>query len=302
MQETVTIPPELSGQRLDKALAQLLPDLSRARVQALLSGGFVTPAHEASLAVKEGAVYEVEIPPAKPVDTKGEDIPLEIVFEDEDVIVINKPAGLVVHPAAGNWDGTLVNALLWHRGEELSGIGGEQRPGIVHRLDKETSGLMVVAKNDLAHRNLTSQFSDRQLSRTYLALVWGVPEPRQGRIEAPVGRDPKNRKRMAVLRVGGKDAITDYVVEKVLAAGQMALVRCKLLTGRTHQIRVHMAHIRCPIAGDQVYGGRRKNALEGFSRQALHAAELDFAHPKSGKLMHFEAGLPEDFANLLERV
>jgi len=314
----LTITPELAGQRLDKALTQLAPSeaaLSRARIQALLKDGHVTEAGavvtDASASVKENAAYVIEVPAAVPVDhLPAQDIPLDIVFEDKDVIVINKPVGLVVHPAAGNWDGTLVNALLWHRGEELSGIGGEQRPGIVHRLDKDTSGLMVVAKHDKAHQKLSEQFSDHTLSRTYYAVVWGVPMPRESTIETLIGRHLHDRKRMAVLKSGGKEAVTHYGVVQVLAQGALALVRCQLETGRTHQIRVHMAHIGHALVGDSVYGtansrkaGRLaepfRSATRNFPRQALHAGELSFTHPVSGKEMHFECDLPSDMAELI---
>jgi 23S rRNA pseudouridine1911/1915/1917 synthase len=311
------ITPELAGERLDKALTALLQDsaeLSRARVQALIKSGHVTnngkKVEDTSQAVASGATYELIVPPAiKPEDLPAQDIPLEIVHEDKDVIVINKPPGLVVHPAAGNWDGTLVNALLWHRGEELSGIGGEQRPGIVHRLDKDTSGLMVVAKHDKAHQKLSAQFSDHSLSRTYFAIVWGVPMPRAGTIAAPIGRHPKDRKRMAVLK-NGKEAITHYEVVQVLAAGALALVRCQLETGRTHQIRVHLMHIGHALVGDPVYTRKRasrlpepyQSAVKGFSRQALHAGELEFIHPRNGKPVSYQAGLPADLRELIEQL
>ncbi len=300
----VAIPDALAGQRLDRALTALLVEagvaVSRVQVQRWLEGGQIVPPANPSDKAMAGVVYTVAAPPPVPTATEAQDIPLDVVYEDADVIVLNKPAGLVVHPAAGHAQGTLVNALLWQCGAELSGIGGEQRPGIVHRLDKDTSGLMVVAKNDAAHRTLAAQFADRTLSRTYLALVWGVPTPRAGRIDAPIGRDPRDRKRMAVVVHGGKAAITDYTVERVLAAGSMALVRCALQTGRTHQIRVHLAHLRTPLVGDPVYGGRKKKALDGFNRQALHAAEIRFRHPTTGQMMHFSAPLPEDFTRLLE--
>lgn len=300
----LTVPPELAGERTDKALTKLLSDvaegISRARVQAMIKAGQITPQPDASAAVQDGAVFTVTLLPPAPVEMQGEDIPLDVVFEDDDVMVINKPAGLVVHPGAGNWQGTLVNALLFHKGDELSGIGGEQRPGIVHRLDKDTSGLMVVAKNDLAHQGLTRQFAKHHLKRTYLAMVWGVPSPTTGTINQPIGRDPKNRQRMGVRKTGGKDAVTHYQVEQVLDGGKASLVRCQLETGRTHQIRVHMAFSDHPLLGDPVYGGRRAKNHPDFTRQALHAAEISFKHPRSGEPLHFEATPPDDFLSLLQ--
>jgi 23S rRNA pseudouridine1911/1915/1917 synthase len=313
-----TIPVDGGGERLDKALAAGLPDLSRSRVQALLEQGHVREAGrtitDASLRVKPGQTFDVFIPEAEPAEPEAQDIPLAVVFEDEDVLVIDKPAGLVVHPAAGNPDNTLVNALLGHCGDSLSGIGGVKRPGIVHRLDKDTSGLMVVAKNDRAHHGLTEQFTDRSLSRTYHALVWGVPSPRQGRIEGAIGRSGADRKKMAVVEHGGKHAATRYRVLKSFGMGA-ALVECVLETGRTHQIRVHMAHIGHPLVGDQLYGRGRsgrpggkhaanlpdsaRGALTSFPRQALHAVGLTFKHPGSAEVMSFSAPTPKDFDELL---
>lgn len=313
---TLTITPELAGQRLDKALTALMQqqiEISRARVQALLEDGCVTcngkVVSNAKAAVGEGQVYEIAMPASvDPATTTAEDIPINIVYEDDDVIVINKPAGLVVHPAAGNYTGTLVNALLYHRGEELSGIGGVQRPGIVHRLDKETSGLMVVAKNDAAHQKLSKQFEKRSLSRSYVAVVWGVPMPREGLIDAPIGRSHTDRKKMAVVKAG-KAARTHYVVEKVLAAGALSVVRCELETGRTHQIRVHLTHIGHALVGDPVYGGKRHKVAEpyagvarAFPRQALHAAGLHFLSPSNGEMLEFSADLPQDMQELIEQL
>ena len=276
--------------------------------------------------VKPGETYEISIPPAVPADPLGEDIPLDIVFEDDDLIVINKPAGLVVHPAAGNWTGTLVNALIAHCGDSLSGIGGVRRPGIVHRLDKDTTGLMVVAKNDRAHKGLAAQFADHgrtgQLVRRYLALVWGAPRLAKGTVSNELARKHANRQKMTVVRTNGKLAITDYHIETRYAAPDAAektrvnadpllsLVACRLLTGRTHQIRVHMAHLGHPLVGDQLYGSSHRSKLRvlpvnlanlfaGFNRQALHAASLGFAHPQTGKFMLFESDLPPDMAQLV---
>ncbi len=313
-----TIPQDGGGERLDKALAAGLPDLSRSRVQALLEQGCVREAGrtitDASLRVKPGQTFDVFIPEAEPAEPEAQDIPLAVVFEDNDVLVIDKPAGLVVHPAAGNPDSTLVNALLAHCGDSLSGIGGVKRPGIVHRLDKDTSGLMVVAKNDRAHHGLTEQFADRSLSRTYHALVWGVPNPRQGRIEGAIGRSGSDRKKMAVVEHGGKHAATRYRVVKSFGMAA-SLVECVLETGRTHQIRVHMTHIGHPLIGDPLYGRGRSGrpggkhastlpdearaALTGFARQALHAVRLTFKHPAHGGVVSFDAPVPKDFDELL---
>ncbi|PWC32732.1 RluA family pseudouridine synthase [Azospirillum sp. TSO35-2] len=313
-----TVPDAAAGERLDKALAAGLPDLSRSRVQALLEQGCVREAGrtitDPSLRVKPGQTFTLRVPDAEPAEPQAQDIPLDVVYEDSDVLVLDKPAGLVVHPAAGNPDSTLVNALLAHCGDSLSGIGGVRRPGIVHRLDKDTSGLMVVAKNDRAHHGLTEQFADRTLSRTYLALVWGVPNPKQGRIEGAIGRSSADRKKMAVVTGGGKHAATRYRVLK--SFGQAAaLVECVLETGRTHQIRVHMTHIGHPLVGDPLYGRGRssrpggkhastlpepaRSRLVEFPRQALHAAALTFRHPGSGEVVEFRSPMPADIHELL---
>lgn len=302
------------GDRLDKALADLLAaaGLSRSRLRALIDQGHVTTVgqtiDDASRRVKAGQTYRVHVPASAPALPVPQDIPLSIIHEDEDLLVIDKPAGMVVHPAAGNPDGTLVNALLHHCGDRLSGIGGVRRPGIVHRLDKDTSGLMVVAKNDRAHQALSAQFADRSLSRTYQAVVWAVPNPRSAEINANIGRHPTDRKRMAVLDRGGKVAITRYSTIRALGPAA-ALIECKLLTGRTHQIRVHMTHVGHPLVGDPVYGRVRqgrtrglseaaKQALESFPRQALHAAAIEFIHPATGAKVRFETVLPDDFKGL----
>jgi 23S rRNA pseudouridine1911/1915/1917 synthase len=320
---TIIIPETHAGQRLDRALTALLMadghEVSRARLQALMAEGFVTRAageklpdkRNAAQAVKTGDVYNVVFPPAKSAKPKAQKIALDVVYEDKDLIVINKPAGMVVHPAAGNYDGTLVNALLAHCGKSLSGIGGVARPGIVHRLDKETSGLMVVAKNDRAHHKLAAQFADRSLSRTYQTLVWGVPKPASGKIDAPIGRHKTDRKKMAVVKNGGKPALTFFKTLKVFD-DQAALLSCKLATGRTHQIRVHLAHSGYPVVGDPVYGKKQKPRIggdnvpailfSGLTRQALHAVELSFIHPTSGKKRSFKSPLPADIAGLLKRL
>jgi 23S rRNA pseudouridine1911/1915/1917 synthase len=305
----LAIPPELNRHRTDKAIAVLAavenPSLSRARIQALLAEGHLCLAgkvvSDASHKVHEGEVYTLVLPPPEKAEPEAQDIDITVVYEDDDVIVIDKAAGLVVHPAPGNRDKTLVNALLAHCGDSLSGIGGVARPGIVHRLDKDTSGLMVVAKNDMAHHALAKQFADRSLSRTYHALVWGAPIPSASSIDAPIGRSMKDRKKMAVT-AKGKPALTHYEVIESFA--DVSLVECKLATGRTHQIRVHLAHIKHPVVGDSVYGGGRRGkkgeeVLQKFPRQALHAVELHFIHPRSGKLRKFVSKLPKDMKKIL---
>ena len=304
------VPPESGGQRLDKALAAGLPGLSRSRVQALLEQGCVRDGSgravtDPSMKVKPGQTFDVFIPEAEPAQPEAQDIPLDVVYEDEDVLVIDKPAGMVVHPAAGNPDGTLVNALLAHCGDSLSGIGGVRRPGIVHRLDKDTSGLMVVAKNDRAHHALTEQFSGRTLSRTYRALVWGVPSPREGRIEGNIGRSSTDRKKMAVVTGGGKHAATRYRVVRSFGTA-LALVECTLETGRTHQIRVHAQHIGHPVAGDDKYGdaevNRRLREQVGLRRLFLHAASLEFALD-GGKVPYvLNAPLAPELVEVLDRL
>jgi 23S rRNA pseudouridine1911/1915/1917 synthase len=315
--ETRAVAPE----RLDKALALSFPDVSRARFQALIAEGAVrvegVPVTEARHKVKPGDSLCVVLPePASPVPGP-EAMTLTIPYEDKDLIVIDKPAGLVVHPGAGNETGTLVNALIAHCGESLSGIGGVRRPGIVHRLDKDTSGLLVVAKNDRSHHGLSEQFAahgrDGRLARSYLAIVWGVPERPRGTIAAAIDRSSANRQKMAVSRsAAARDAVTHYEVLETLGKPPLAsLVRCELETGRTHQIRVHMAHIGHPLLGDRVYGAgfrssaaklseTARNALNSLNRQALHATTLGFEHPVSGKPLRFESPAPADFGTLLE--
>lgn len=294
------------GQRLDKALALLLPDFSRARLQGLIEHKHITIngafAIKANQAVKLGDLLRVNVPVAVPAIPQAQNLPLDIVYEDDDLLVINKAAGVVVHPAAGNADGTLVNALLGHCGDSLSGINGVKRPGIVHRLDKETSGLLVVAKNDKAHNGLAAQFADHSLSRTYIAVVHGFP-PAQGTIETLIGRDPANRQRQAVVSRNGKEAITHFTRTEVFVP-HACLLECVLETGRTHQIRVHMQHLGFPLVGDAVYGKKRgfKNmlpALANFPRQALHAQAITFKHPRTGKKVSFSSQLPADMQQLL---
>lgn len=304
---------EDAGLRLDRFLAGAIGAVSRSRVKALIEGGHVTrdgaPVDNPSEAVRPGARYLVAPPPAAPAVPEAQAIPLTILFEDRHLIVLDKPAGLVVHPAPGNQDGTLVNALLAHAGEELTGIGGERRPGIVHRLDKDTSGVMVVAKSERAHQILSEAFASRDLERSYLALAWGVPAVPRGEVEASVGRHPMDRKRMAVVTRGGKTALTRYQTERAWGTG-CSLLRCRLATGRTHQIRVHLSHIGHPLVGDPVYLRRlpaaaravpqpARDTLLAFPRQALHAETLGFQHPATGERLRFSAPLPPDMAALI---
>jgi 23S rRNA pseudouridine1911/1915/1917 synthase len=325
----IQVPDDQTGQRLDRVLAAHVAELSRSRLKALIEAGTVTidgatirdPSHR----VKSGAAIALDIPPPQPAAPAAETIPLNVVYEDADIIVIDKPSGLVVHPAAGHWTGTLVNALIAHCGESLSGIGGERRPGIVHRLDKDTSGLMVVAKNDRAHRRLAAQFAahgrdGRPFERGYLAFVWDAPDRPRGTVDRPIDRHKSVRTRMAI-QEGGREAVTHWqlierfrtsnVTQKAKGKADSAasLLACTLETGRTHQIRVHLASIGHPLLGDGVYGtGFRSKAallpqaaqvaLKDLGRQALHAHMLAFEHPVTGKLMRFRSELPPDLARL----
>ena len=331
---SVLVAPDEAGERLDRVLARHLPDLSRSRLKTLIEAGTVEvdghtirdPSHR----VNSGAAIKVDVPPPRQARPEAERIPLKVVYEDGDMIVIDKPAGLVVHPAAGNWTGTLVNALIAHCRDSLSGIGGELRPGIVHRLDKDTTGLMVVAKNDRAHAALAAQFADHGRSggafeRGYLAFVWGAPERPHGRIDRPIDRDPRARDRMAV-REGGREAVTFWqALERYRAAkparsnarqrraneteAVASLLACQLETGRTHQIRVHFASIGHPLLGDPVYGAGFRTkaallpqpaqaALAALGRQALHAHILRLNHPLTGEILEFRSELPLDLGRL----
>ena len=279
-----------AGPRLDQYLTSRLPELSRSRIQALIKSGHVArngAPGRASDTVRAGDRLAVTIPPPVAVETLAQDIPLDVIFDDDDFIVINKPAGIVVHPAAGNPDGTLVNALL-HHCRALSGIGGELRPGIVHRLDKETSGCLVAAKNDTAHRSLVRQFAGREVTKIYLALAAGTPARESGEIDAAIGRHPVHRQKMAVL-ARGRTAKTSWRTRGAVPGG--TLIECTLHTGRTHQIRVHLKHIGHPVLGDAVYGKRGD-----FPRQMLHAWRLGFTHPRTGGRVNFESPIPADFA------
>ena len=298
---------EAAGWRLDRALAAAVPTLSRERLKALISGGSVlgpqgAPVRDPATKAVAGGSYEVSVPEPVPAHNEAQDIALEIVFEDDHLLVVDKPAGMVVHPAAGNLDGTLVNALLHHCAGRLSGIGGVARPGIVHRIDKDTSGLLVVAKTDVAHEGLAAQFARHSIDRRYLAITAGQPRPASGSVDAPLARSSANRKKMAVTGEGrGKRAVTHYRI--VTPLSDAALVECRLETGRTHQVRVHMASIGHPLLGDPVYGRPRQAHREvlkrlNFHRQALHAAELGFVHPVSKENLSFKSVLPSDIQEL----
>ena len=313
---TVRVPEHKAGTRLDKLLADAVPALSRTRLKALILDGLVVratdgagPVRDPAHRVRAGERFDLTVPKARPARPRPQALPLDVVYEDDDVIVVDKPAGLVVHPAPGHPDGTLVNALLAHCGDSLSGIGGVTRPGIVHRLDKDTSGLMVSAKNDAAHRHLAAQIGEHSVARVYQAVVWGVPAPRLGEIAGTIGRSARNRKKMAMVARGGRPSLTRYRVLKVVGT-RASLVECRLATGRTHQIRVHMASLGHSIIGDPLYGrdaGRRlraapeaaRRAVTAFDRQALHACVIGFHHPGSGKWLRFRSEIPPDINELV---
>ncbi len=310
---TVLAGPESAGLRVDRFLADAIGTMSRSRVKSLIDEGRVRRGEhvmrEPAEPVRTGAVYRLNPPAPVAAQPEAQAIDFPILYEDSDLIVLDKPAGLVVHPAPGNQDGTLVNALLAHCGDTLPGIGGERRPGIVHRLDKDTSGVMVVAKTEPALATLSAAFAARDLDRAYLALCWGLPDPAAGDIEGAIGRDPRDRKRMALVRHGGKQALTHYKTRRVWHAS-IALLECRLATGRTHQIRVHLSSRGHPIVGDPVYLRRMPAAARGlaepirstlldFPRQALHAARLGFAHPRTGAALSFETAPPADMLALI---
>ncbi len=299
----IRLGPDHAGWRLDRALAATVPTMSRERLKSLIRSGALDPAvRDPATKVKGTEAFKLSVPEPEPAHNEPQDIPLNIVFEDEHLLVIDKAAGLVVHPAAGNRDRTLVNALLHHCGASLSGIGGVARPGIVHRIDKDTSGLLVVAKTDVAHEGLAKQFAKHSIDRRYLAIVSGVPRTSGGTVDAPLARSSANRKKIAVVEDGrGKRAVTHWKRLDVLR--EAALVECRLETGRTHQVRVHMASIGHPLLGDATYGGsgitHRKILQElDFHRQALHAAGLGFIHPVTKHRLSFESGMPADMQEL----
>ena len=298
-----TIAPSAHGWRLDRALADAVPTLSRERLKVLINSGAVSQgsvlARDPAKKAAAGEIFSVAIPAPAPAHNEAQEIPLVVPFEDEHLLVVDKPAGLVVHPAAGNLDGTLVNALLHHCGGSLSGIGGVARPGIVHRIDKDTSGLLVVAKTDRAHEGLAKQFAVHSIDRRYLAIVGGRPAP-EGTVDAPLARSPSNRKKMAIVQ-GGKRAVTFY--RSLRSFRDAAMVECRLETGRTHQVRVHMASIGHALLGDQTYGrdkGATKALLDtlSFRRQALHATRLGFIHPVTRQPMAFDSAMPADMQEL----
>ena len=305
----------VAGGRIDKVLTDLLPELSRARVQALIAQGHVSrggaPVADASAKALAGD-YRVAIPPPVDAEPKPEAIPLSVLYEDPYLIVIDKPAGMAVHPAPGSLRNTLVNALLHHCGDSLSGIGGVARPGIVHRIDKETSGVIVVAKTDAAHQGLSALFAAHDIDRLYIALTRGAPRNSHGKIEGAIARSTSDRKKMALVKTGGRHAITHYTVERVYGPAEKPLaarVACRLETGRTHQIRVHLASVGAPCLGDPTYGSgppaekvRAAIAEAGLTRQALHAAVLGFVHPVTGQPLRFESPLPPDMAALEQRL
>ncbi len=311
--QSVVADDQAAGQRVDRFLADAIGTVSRSRVKALIEAGHAsrdgtvlqTPAEP----VRAGAEYALDLPTPVAASPLPQPIPFPILYEDDDLIVLDKPAGLVVHPAPGNADGTLVNALLAHCGDELPGIGGERRPGIVHRLDKDTTGVMVVAKTEAALATLSAAFAARDMDRAYLALVWGLPAPAVGAFDGAIGRDPRERKRMAVVAGGGKAALTRYAVERAWGVGA-SLLTCRLATGRTHQIRVHLSHAGHPVIGDPLYLRRipaaaravaapARQALLDFPRQALHARLLGFAHPRTGAPLRFETPPPADLLALI---
>ena len=305
---SIVVPESLREERLDRALAALFAEHSRSYLARLIELGNVLldgqPATKASQRVETGQTIALTLPPAAPSTLESQDLPIRILFEDDDIAVLDKPAGLVVHPSAGHADETLVNALLFHV-RNLSGVGGEIRPGIVHRLDKDTSGVMVIAKHDAAHRALTSVWGTSAVRKEYLAVVYGAPTAASGTIDAPIGRDPRDRKKMAVVS-GGRAAVTDYVVAEQFR--YTSLLRCTLRTGRTHQIRVHLKHLGHPIVGDPMYSGPQwrgipdrkiQRAVASIDRQALHAWRIRFPHPTSGEPVTFEAELPPDMDALL---
>jgi 23S rRNA pseudouridine1911/1915/1917 synthase len=316
----VTVAGDEGSARLDRVLAVRLQQLSRSRLKALILAGQVTlktaPIRDPAYHVASGDTITIDVPQAVAAEPSGEDIALDIVYEDDDIIVIDKPSGLVVHPAAGHETGTLVNALIAHCGISLSGIGGVKRPGIVHRLDKDTTGLMVAAKNDRAHKSLTEQFADHgrtgAMRRGYMAFVWGVPNRQRGTVDAPIDRHPHAREKMAV-REGGREAITHWEIQETFNGRDgkpvAALLACQLETGRTHQIRVHLAHIGHPLLGDRVYGPHFKTkarnlgpqgqaALDALGRQALHAYLLALEHPQNGAILEWISNLPDDLRRL----
>lgn len=299
---SLTTGPEADGKRLDQFLGEVISDMTRSRIKALIKEGFVRVDGEIpkpSLKLKRGISIAIELKPPKQINADPENIPIDILYQDHDICVVNKPQGMVVHPAAGSPDGTLVNALLYHV-KDLSGIGGEFRPGIVHRIDKDTSGVLVTAKTDIAHQGLSELFKNHDIDREYIALVKGIVKEDSGTIDKPIGRDPKDRKKMTVTDKNSRNAVTHFEVLERYKEGY-TLMRFKLETGRTHQIRVHMAKSDHPIAGDPVYGGDKKNPFN-TNGQLLHARKLGFIHPVSGEFLTFETPVPSTFKLILKKL
>lgn len=297
----IIVPPEGDGARIDKLISESDHGISRSAAAKIIEEGGVTVNFKAvskNYKCKENDKIVIQIPEAKPLEAIPQDIPLDIVYEDKDLLVVNKPKGMVTHPAAGNYEGTLVNALLYHCGNSLSGINGVIRPGIVHRIDKDTSGLLIVAKNDIAHTGLARQIKEHSFERAYECVVHGNVKADSGTVDQPIGRHPKERKKMAVTFKNSKNAITHY--EVIRRYGDFTHLRCVLETGRTHQIRVHMAYIGHPVAGDEVYGP--KKVQKGLNGQCLHAKHIGFVHPKTGQWLEFESPLPEYFTDFLNRL
>ena len=294
----ITVPEEYSGQRIDKALSELT-EFTRSHIQKILENGEVTVNNKAvskGYKLSEGDEVSFVPPEPEPIQTKPENIPLDVVYEDDDLLVVNKPRGMVVHPAAGNPDGTLVNALLYHCGDSLSGINGVIRPGIVHRIDKDTSGLLIVAKNDFSHEKLAAQIKEHSFTRQYRAVVHGRFKEESGTVDAPIGRSPKDRKKMCVTQKNSRTAVTHY--EVIEQSDKFSYLKVTLETGRTHQIRVHMSHIGHPVAGDMVYGP--KNGVTSLNGQCLHAGLIGFIHPRDGRYIELEADLPDYFRSFLK--
>ena len=298
---TFTLDSTFAGERLDKITSELVPEFTRSAVQKIIESGGVAVngiTENKKYKCKDGDCVTITVPDAKPLEAEPQDIPLDIVYEDGDLLVVNKPKGMVVHPANGNPDGTLVNALLYHCGDSLSGINGVIRPGIVHRIDKDTSGLLIVAKNDMAHVSLAEQIKEHSFSRAYEAVVYGNIKEDKITVNQPIGRSPKDRKKMAVTLKNSKNATTHFeVLERF---GEFTHVRCTLETGRTHQIRVHCAHIGHPVAGDEVYGPKR--VITSLHGQCLHAKHIGFVHPRTNEWLEFESELPEYFTSFLNKL
>lgn len=298
----LTVAEEMSGKRLDSVLAGMMPEYSRSFIQKLFENGSITvggdPCSEKKRKAAAGDIVEITIPQPERLEVEAEDIPLDIVYEDDELLVVDKPAGMVVHPAPGNHSGTLVNALMYHCGDALSSINGVIRPGIVHRIDKDTSGLLMVAKTDRAHNALSAQLAEHSITRRYKAIVYSNIKEDEGTVDKPIGRDPGNRLRNAVVYTNSKNAVTHYrVLERF---GGFTLVEAVLETGRTHQIRVHMAYIRHPLLGDTLYGPAKNRY--GAKRQMLHAGVLGFVHPVTGEYMEFNSPLPQDFEDVLAKL